>query len=176
MPPALPHRIVRATRAGRKRPFLAPLDREALLPYAFLEPLSFLEHIKTRQAHGREEASKVNPVKAVFFDVGWTLSYPHQSLWDCFAEVIRERGVETTSEEVEGTVHSVIARHREQAISEFVDGAEYTRFGRGVRSALPGHGPHSCSRNRGWRGTTTLLRETCSNGSGWWRTGRSIRM
>jgi HAD superfamily hydrolase (TIGR01549 family) len=68
----------------------------------------------------------VNPVKAVFFDVGWTLSYPQGSLWDIFAEVIREGGVETTSEEVEATVHSVIARHREQAISEFLDGAEYT--------------------------------------------------
>ena len=68
----------------------------------------------------------MNPVKAVFFDVGWTLSYPQGSLWDIFAEVIREGGVETTSEEVEATVHSVIARHREQAISEFLDGAEYT--------------------------------------------------
>jgi HAD superfamily hydrolase (TIGR01549 family) len=68
----------------------------------------------------------VNPVKAVFFDVGWTLSYPQRSLWDIFAEVIREGGVETTSEEVEATVHSVISRHRERAISEFLDGAEYT--------------------------------------------------
>ncbi len=68
----------------------------------------------------------MNPVEAVFFDVGWTLSYPQRSLWDVFAEVIREGGVETTSEELEAIVHSVMARHREQAISEFLAGAEYT--------------------------------------------------
>ena len=68
----------------------------------------------------------MNSVKAVFFDVGWTLSYPQKSLWDCFAEVIRERGGETTSEDVEGTVHSLISSSREQAISEFLEGAEYT--------------------------------------------------
>jgi HAD superfamily hydrolase (TIGR01549 family) len=62
----------------------------------------------------------------VFFDVGWTLSYPLRSLWDVFAEVIREEGVGTTAEEVEGTVHSAIAKRREQAISEFLAGAEYT--------------------------------------------------
>jgi putative hydrolase of the HAD superfamily len=67
----------------------------------------------------------VNPVKAVFFDVGWTLSYPRRSLWDCFAELIREEGIETSSGEVEQTVHSMIATHREQAIREFLDGAEY---------------------------------------------------
>ena len=68
----------------------------------------------------------MNRVQAVFFDVGWTLSYPQRSLWDAFAEVIREAGVEKTSEEVEGMVHSVIARRRDQAISEFMAGAEYS--------------------------------------------------
>lgn len=68
----------------------------------------------------------MNRVRAVFFDVGWTLSYPTRSLWDVFAEVIREGGVETTSEDVEGLVHSVISRRREQAIEEFRAGAEYS--------------------------------------------------
>lgn len=67
----------------------------------------------------------MNPVRAVFFDVGWTLSYPQRSLWDCFAEVIREEGVETSSGEVERTAHSMIASRREQAVREFLDGAEY---------------------------------------------------
>jgi len=67
----------------------------------------------------------VNPVRAVFFDVGWTLSYPQRSLWDCFAQVIREEGIETSSGEVEQTAHSMIASRREQAIQEFLDGAEY---------------------------------------------------
>ncbi len=67
----------------------------------------------------------MNPVKAVFFDVGWTLSYPQRSLWDCFAEVIREEGIETSSGEVERTAHSMIAGRREQDIIEFLDGAEY---------------------------------------------------
>ena len=68
----------------------------------------------------------MNRVQAVFFDVGWTLSYPERSLWDVFAEVIRKEGVGATSEEVERTVHSVIERRREQAIREFLAGAEYT--------------------------------------------------
>ena len=67
----------------------------------------------------------MNPVKSVFFDVGWTLSHPQRSLWDCFAEVIREEGIQTTSEEIEKTAHSMIASRREQAIREFMDGAEY---------------------------------------------------
>jgi len=67
----------------------------------------------------------VNPVEAVFFDVGWTLSYPHKSLWDCFSQVIREEGFETNSEEVEKTAHSMMASRREQSIREFLEGAEY---------------------------------------------------
>lgn len=68
----------------------------------------------------------MNPVRAVFFDVGWTLSYPQRSLWDCFAEVITENGVDMRAEEAEKTVHSMIAARREQAISEFLEGAEYS--------------------------------------------------
>jgi putative hydrolase of the HAD superfamily len=68
----------------------------------------------------------VNRVQAVFFDVGWTLSYPQRSLWDCFSEVIREGGIDTTAQEVEETVHSVMAGRREQAINEFLAGAEYS--------------------------------------------------
>lgn len=67
----------------------------------------------------------MNPIKAVFFDVGWTLSYPQRSLWDCFAEVIREEGIETSSDEVERAAYSMVAGRREQAITEFLDGAEY---------------------------------------------------
>jgi HAD superfamily hydrolase (TIGR01549 family) len=46
-------------------------------------------------------------------------------LWDCFAEVIREEGIETSSGEVERTAHSMIASRREEAIREFLNGAEY---------------------------------------------------
>jgi REG-2-like HAD superfamily hydrolase len=65
-------------------------------------------------------------VKAVFFDVGWTLSYSRKSLWDVFAEVIREEGQETTSEELEETFHALSVKRRKQAIREFQGGAEYT--------------------------------------------------
>ncbi len=48
-------------------------------------------------------------------------------MWDVFAEVIREGGVETNAEEVERTAHSLVARHRARAIREFLaGGAEYT--------------------------------------------------
>jgi putative hydrolase of the HAD superfamily len=67
----------------------------------------------------------VNPLKAVFFDVGWTLSYPERSLWDCFTEVIREGGVYIHPEKVENIAYSLVASRREQAIREFLDGAEY---------------------------------------------------
>ncbi len=66
-----------------------------------------------------------NHVQAVFFDLGWTLSYPERSLWDIFAEVIRERGRETMAGEVEEAVHSAIAARREYSIGEFLAGAEY---------------------------------------------------
>lgn len=68
----------------------------------------------------------MNPVKAVFFDVGWTLSYPHRSLWDVFAEVITENGIGMSAKEVEETIHSSIAKRRERAINRFVAGAEYS--------------------------------------------------
>jgi len=64
--------------------------------------------------------------KAVFFDVGWTLSSPQRSLWDCFDEVMREVGIEMSFGKVERIAYSMIASRREQAISEFLAGAEYT--------------------------------------------------
>ena len=68
----------------------------------------------------------MNRSRAVFFDVGWTLVYPHRSMWDVFAEVIREAGKEMTTDEAERFVHTMMASRREEAVNEFLGGAEYS--------------------------------------------------
>ena len=68
----------------------------------------------------------MNRARAVFFDVGWTLAYPHRSLWDVFAEVIHEAGKEMPTEEAERFVHTLMASRREEAINEFLGGADYS--------------------------------------------------
>ena len=67
----------------------------------------------------------MNRQRAVFFDVGWTLVYPHRCLWDVFAQVIREAGKEMSTDEAERFVHTMMASRREEAVNEFLGGAEY---------------------------------------------------
>jgi HAD superfamily hydrolase (TIGR01549 family) len=47
-------------------------------------------------------------------------------LWDVFAEVIGEAGKEMTTEEVELFVHGMMSSRREEAVNEFLGGAEYS--------------------------------------------------
>jgi REG-2-like HAD superfamily hydrolase len=64
--------------------------------------------------------------KVVFFDVGWTLVYPRDSLWEIFASISRENGVELSAEGAERLVHQLMAGRRDQALAEYEAGAQYT--------------------------------------------------
>jgi len=64
--------------------------------------------------------------KAVFLDVGWTLVYPRDSLWEIFASISRDAGIELTAEEAEDLVHQLMAARREHALAEFDAGMQYS--------------------------------------------------
>ena len=63
--------------------------------------------------------------KAVFLDVGWTLTYPSKSMWQIFAAVCREAGSDRTAGDIEKGVHEFLTSRRSEAIREFEAGAEY---------------------------------------------------
>ena len=56
----------------------------------------------------------MSPIRAVFFDVGGTLAYPHPSFHAVIARVLAEHGVETTAERVAAVEPAVW-----QAIDEY---------------------------------------------------------
>jgi HAD superfamily hydrolase (TIGR01549 family) len=62
---------------------------------------------------------------AVFLDVGWTMTYPRESMWDVFAAVCAEAGSPVTSEKIEAYVHDFLLSRRGQAIEELEKGSEY---------------------------------------------------
>jgi putative hydrolase of the HAD superfamily len=68
----------------------------------------------------------MNRTKAVFLDVGWTLLYPRESLWETFAAVSTESGTEISAAEVEGFVHALTQKSRDHAIAELESGARYS--------------------------------------------------
>jgi putative hydrolase of the HAD superfamily len=68
----------------------------------------------------------MNRTKAVFLDVGWTLLYPRESLWEIFAAVSTEAGAEISAAEIEGFVHSLTHRSRDRAIAQLESGARYS--------------------------------------------------
>lgn len=63
--------------------------------------------------------------KAVFFDVGWTLVHPRESLWDIFASLSRAAGVPMEPKQSEDLVHSLMTANLETAIANFEAGALY---------------------------------------------------
>jgi len=67
----------------------------------------------------------MSPPKAVCLDVGWTLVYPRASLWDIFADVVREAGSQMMAVEAERLINDVVMATRPQAVEEFHRGAEY---------------------------------------------------
>ncbi len=64
--------------------------------------------------------------KAVFLDVGWTLTYPRVSLWTVLAEIIGQAGGSLkTGREVERLVHSLMIERRGKDLETFRSGARY---------------------------------------------------
>lgn len=64
--------------------------------------------------------------KAVSLDVGWTLVYPRDSLWEIFASISRDAGVDLGAEGAETLVYDLMAGRREQALAEHAAGTQYT--------------------------------------------------
>ena len=64
--------------------------------------------------------------KAVFLDVGWTLVYPRESIWEAMAAVAREAGGALTGADAEGFVHGLVTAAREQAVARVGPATEYT--------------------------------------------------
>ncbi|MEW6444042.1 MAG: HAD-IA family hydrolase [bacterium] len=67
----------------------------------------------------------MNLTRAVFLDVGWTMTFPHESMWEVFAAVCREAGSPLAAETVEQHVHDFLIDHRGRAVEELESGAEY---------------------------------------------------
>jgi len=68
----------------------------------------------------------MNKTKAVFLDVGWTLLYPRESLWEAFAAVSTEAGTEISAAEAEGLVHAMAQGSRDRVIAQLDSGARFT--------------------------------------------------
>ncbi len=64
-------------------------------------------------------------IRAVFLDVGWTLAYPRQSIWDIFAQLCSEAGVPTAPEACEEFMRTLWIGGREHAEAQFHAGALY---------------------------------------------------
>jgi putative hydrolase of the HAD superfamily len=68
----------------------------------------------------------MNKTKAVFLDVGWTLLYPRESIWEIFASLSWEAGAELTAIGAERLVHAMVHGSRDRMIAQLESGAEYT--------------------------------------------------
>ncbi len=64
--------------------------------------------------------------KAVFLDVGWTLVYPRESIWESVSAVAREAGEDVDASKIERLVHTFVTGAREHALAEFESGKAYS--------------------------------------------------
>jgi HAD superfamily hydrolase (TIGR01549 family) len=65
-------------------------------------------------------------VRAITLDLGWTLAYPHVSIWEAFAAVCTEAGVATRAEDCEQLIRSLSNATQEEAERQFHNGASYS--------------------------------------------------
>ena len=65
-------------------------------------------------------------IRAISFDVGWTLAYPQASMWDIFADLCTQAGVPTAPESCEQLVRSLWSAGAEPAEQRFHAGASYS--------------------------------------------------
>lgn len=65
-------------------------------------------------------------IRAVSLDVGWTLAYPRESMWEIFADVCRKAGVSVNAEDVEMFVRSVWTVGQQRAEEQLRAGAHYS--------------------------------------------------
>jgi HAD superfamily hydrolase (TIGR01549 family) len=61
-------------------------------------------------------------IRAVSLDVGWTLAYPAESMWEIYARLCGEAGVATTAEDCEQLMRMLMLRGQEQTHARFQRG------------------------------------------------------
>jgi len=64
-------------------------------------------------------------IRALCFDVGWTMAYPERSVWDIFAELCTEAGAPTEPHACEHLVRGLARLGSERAEERFRGGAQY---------------------------------------------------
>jgi HAD superfamily hydrolase (TIGR01549 family) len=67
-----------------------------------------------------------NDIRALSLDVGWTLAYPHASMWEIFADLCSGAGVRTSPEACEQLVRGLWSAGSEHAEQRFREGARYS--------------------------------------------------
>ncbi len=65
-------------------------------------------------------------IRAVSLDVGWTLAYPRESMWEIFADVCRGAGVAVSAEETESMVRSLWLVGQRRAEEHLRSGGQYS--------------------------------------------------
>ncbi len=70
--------------------------------------------------------SRLSSIRAVFFDVGWTLAYPRASIWETFADLSAGRGVSAGPAACEQLIKTITAAAHDQAVARFHGGATYS--------------------------------------------------
>ncbi len=65
-------------------------------------------------------------IRAIFFDVGWTLAYPRASIWQIFADLSASRGVSAGPAACEQLIKTITAAAHDQAVARFHGGATYS--------------------------------------------------
>ena len=63
--------------------------------------------------------------RAVFLDVGWTLTHPRESLWAALGAVVAQNGGTSTADDLEQTVYSLMQHRLKQSIARFKPGTEH---------------------------------------------------
>ena len=68
----------------------------------------------------------MNEVRALFLDVGWTLSYPEQSIWQIISDLCRQAGADATPEQSEELLYQLRESVSSHAEEQFRSGADYS--------------------------------------------------
>lgn len=104
----------------------SPTAFRILPPASRFETTAHFRSAKRYDSCSRSRSIVSTLPKAVFLDVGWTLVYPRDSLWEIFASIGRDAGANLGAKAAEKLVHDLMAGRREQALAEFEAGAQYT--------------------------------------------------
>lgn len=103
--------------------------------------------------------SRTRNVRAIFFDVGWTLTYPHASIWEIFADLCKGCGVTARPADCERLIKSLTTATHEQAVARFHAGATYSDSDEEFAAIFEQMGALVFSQVGVYNGQTELVRE-----------------